>query len=312
MKKSNKRILLIFLIAFIVASFNCRQINIINIKAASKSTKVASPVSSKWIKSGKYQFQLTDDGILKCKIKKKTKEIAARVVSAFVYGSDLVYKTDAAVYVYEGKLNTSYSVTMKYAEGVSSTVSINNVRLAGFGKDIIYYTTPVNAGQNLLFAFDYKTATVDYVANYDYISKVYCIDKYIFIKAGTSADSNKPGCLCRIDVTTGKEKILSYNAVSASLDGKNVYWAEPADDYTYTLGIGSLKIKSCGIKDTKVKTITTLDNIDTYKTVVCMPKFVTCTSQAGTTFKYTYKNKQKTAYETYQQKELMMNANVLH
>ena len=63
LKKSDKRILLIFLIAFIVASFNCRQINIINIKAASKSTKVASPVSSKWIKSGKYEGMTVDSHI---------------------------------------------------------------------------------------------------------------------------------------------------------------------------------------------------------------------------------------------------------
>ena len=100
--------------------------------------------------------------------------------------------------------------------------------------------------------------------------------------------------------------------MSASFDSKKVYWAEPAADYTYTLGIGSLTVKSCGISDNKEKTIVTLDDIDTYKTVVSMPKYVTCTSKTGTTFKYTYKNKQKTAYETYQQKDLIAQTNVLN
>jgi len=310
MIKIKKVLLSLLAIAIAVSSLS---LNVLPVNAASKKAKtVAAPIGKNWVTSGNYQFRLTDEGVLDCKFKKKNREVATRVVSAFVYGSDVVYKTDAAIRVYEGKIDTSYNITMKYAEGVSTTVPINDIILAGFGKGNIYYTAPTNGGARLLFSFDYKAGTVDFVADYGYISEVYCIDNYVFLLTNTSADSNSTGCLCRVDVTNGKVKVLSSNAISASFAGKKVYWAEPAGDYTYTLGIGSLNVKTCGISDNKSKKVVTLDNIDTYKTVVCMPKFVTCTSNSGVTFKYTYKNKQKTAYESYQQKDLMAQSNVLH
>ena len=308
MRKIKTALLSLLAIAIVLSSLS---FNISSVDAAAKKT-VAAPIEKNWITSGKYQYRLTEEGILNCKYKKKTRDVASRVVSAFVYGNDVVYKTDAAIRVYEGKIDTSYNITMKYAEGVSTTVPINDIILAGFGKGIIYYTAPTNGGQRLLFAFDYKAGTVDFVADYGYINKVYCVDNYAFILTNTSADSSSTGCLCRVDVTTGKVKVLSNSAISASFDNKKVYWAEPAADYTYTLGIGSLKIKSCGISENKEKNVVTLDDIDTYKTVVCMPKFVTCTGKTGVTFKYTYKNKKKTAYEAYQQNDLLAQTNVLN
>ncbi len=308
MKKINSVLLSLLALAIVFFSLS---FNILSVDAATKKT-VAAPVGKDWITYGNYQYRLTEDGELNCKFKKQTRKVATRVVSAFVCGSDVVYKTDAAIRVYEGKIDTSYNITMKYADGVSTTVPINDIILAGFGKGIIYYTAPTNNGPRLLFAFDYKAGTVDFVANYDYIAKVYCVDKYIFLLTNTSADSSTTGHLCRVDVTNGKVKVLSHNALSASFDKKKVYWAEPAGDYTYTLGIGSLDVKSCTLSGNKSKIVVTLDNIDTYKTVVCMPKFVTCTSNSGVTFKYTYTNKRMTAYESYQQKDLMAQANVLH
>ncbi len=307
MKIIKRALLSLLAVAVVFCSLN---LGALTINAAAK--KVACPIGTKWVKSGNYQFQLTNDNVLKCKKGKKTIEVASYVVSAFVYGSEVAYKTTTGMFIYEAKINTSNNITMKYAEKVSSTVPISDVILAGYGKGIIYYAAPVNKGQDLLFSFDYKAAKVDFVASYGYINKVYSVDKYIYIKTNTSDDGNSTGCLSRIDVTTGKEHVFSYNAITASFDNKNVYWAEPAGDLTYTLGIGSINMKSCKISDTKAKTIAKLDDIDTYKAVVCMPKFVTCTSKTGVTFKYTFKDKKKTAYESYQQKDLMSKPNVLH
>ncbi|MBR6395975.1 MAG: hypothetical protein IKS09_03300 [Lachnospiraceae bacterium] len=309
MKNTRKIIAFLFLVIFTVTSIN---LSVINIQAAKKKT-VACPVDSKWVTSGKYEFQLTGDKILKCKKGKKTIEVASYVNKAFVYGSNVAYRTDNGIFVYEAGIDTSYNVTMKYAEGVSSTVAFSDVVLAGYGKGgIIYYAVTVNRGQKILYAFDYKAGTVVPVDAYGYISKVYSIDKYIFFKTNTCADSNATGSLCRLDVTTGKNTVIAHNAISVSFAGKKVFWAEPAGDYTYSLGIGSLNIKTCGIADTKSKTVVTLDDIDTYKTVVCYPKFVTCTSKTGVTFKYIYKSKRKEAFEAYRQSDLLIKETVLY
>ena len=310
MKNTRKIIAFLFLVIFTVTALN---LSLVNTQAAKKKATVACPVGSKWVTSGQYQFQVTSDKVLKCKKGKKTIDVASHVNTAYVYGSKVAFRTDNGIYVYEAGIDTSYNVTMKYAEGVASTVAFSDVILAGYGKgNIIYYAVTVNRGQKILFAFDYKAGTVTPVDEYGYICKVYAIDKYIFYKTNTCADSNATGRLCRLDVTTGKTTVITYNAISVSFAGKKVYWAEPAADYTYTLGIGSLKIKSCGIADTKTKTIATLDDIDTYKTVVCYPKFCTCTAKTGVTFKYIYKSKKKEAFEAYRQSDLLIKDNVLY
>ena len=109
--------------------------------AAYKNT--STKLSSGWIESGPYKVILKNENLMFKKNNKNKTTIESHVPYAFLYGRDILYRSDSTLVIYNMPDDTRRSINLPLPTGMdSSTTTLDQIQIAGFSGKEIYYLAP--------------------------------------------------------------------------------------------------------------------------------------------------------------------------